>query len=102
MYNEIFEVSRDEYNGFTDWLKPKSYQIETTEDGTQQHYISKLTKKILCAKTSSKQGIKYYILQIPEEDEKLDRPLRRAKLTIDTPEQFEAFLTILGLKKGDI
>ena len=101
MYNEIFEVSRDEYNGFIDWLKPGSYQKENDNDGTEQRYVSKLTKKILCARINNSEEIKYYIFELPEPQEKLDQPIRRAKLTIETPEQLEALFTILGLKKGE-
>lgn len=76
-YNDIYEVSRDEYVGFLYQIKPGAYFSETLEEN-DYFFIkvySKNSGKHLCTrimpKTENEEG-HYYIFNMPNDDERAE------------------------------
>ena len=98
MDNEIYEVSRDEYVGFMDELKPDCREIETAhlEDCTIIKVFSKKTGVHLCSRIIPEEEAEhYYIFNMPDNDERQHgKPIK--KVVLETQEEVQNFFDALS------
>ena len=98
MDNEIYEVSRDEYVGFNDQIKPeyKETAIFHLEDCTIIKVISKKTGKHLCTRVIPEEDTEhYYVFNMPDDDERQPgKPVK--KIVLETKEEVQTFFDILS------
>lgn len=97
MNRKIFEVTREDYKSFINRLIKGAVKTETIslDENTQQiNVFSVKTNKLLCGRECSRLeeiGEKYYIFEFPEKDE-WTKPIPRAKIVLETPEEVQAVL----------
>lgn len=103
--DEVYEVTRDDFKGFIDQIKPEcftyeEYQGEIHElkvismDGSR-HFAS--IKQLI-----PDEDVHYYIYDMPHEDERRAGHAVR-KITLTTPDEVKAFFNVLNkLQKGEI
>ena len=97
MNKEIFEVTRGDYKSFIARLVKgaiKTEEVVIDENTKQMNVYSKNTDKLLCAREyCSLEDVpeKYYIFEFPEKDE-WTKPIPRAKIVLETPEEVQAVL----------
>lgn len=107
MLNEsIFEVSRAEYKSFVETIKPETRRLEEIQlDKWHKatRIFSKKTGKCLTSRITHliedeemHEPEKYYIFEMPDDDERL-APIPRARVILETKEEVQAFFD--GLKK---
>jgi hypothetical protein len=103
--NSIYEVSRGEYKGFVEQIKPEYKRVETIKiDDIHQatKIFSTNTNKCLCSRLTyiaeygTPEPEKYYIFEIPDDDELLP-PTPHVKIELKTKEEVQAFFD--NLKK---
>lgn len=89
-YNEIYEVSRDEYVGFLNQIKEEARFSETIEK--EDYFFIKVYSKNngthfctrIMPKTTNEEG-HYYIFNMPEDNERC-APTPTRKITLETRE----------------
>ena len=100
----IYEVTRGDYKGFVNQIKPEYREIKTEEIGathTATKIFSKKTGKCLCsrmsytAKYGEPESEKYYIFEMPDDDERC-APTPTVQLQLDTKEEVQAFFDFLA------
>lgn len=100
MNNEIFEVSRDQYVGLLDQIKPASRVIVQEQN---QNYIiikcyGKTNNKLLCERYAAQNDDvqdKFYIYDLPEnQDWQPAKP--KLKVTLQTREEVQDFFNCLA------
>ena len=102
--NEIYEVSRAEYKSFVETIKPETRDVkERTIDDKHKtiEIFSKKTGKCLTGRVihtdeENHEPEKYYIYEIPDDDERL-APIPKVQVVLETKEQVQAFLD--GMKR---
>lgn len=109
VFNELYEVSRDEYVGFLDQIKPSFRLVEQVKmDGDYNAIVirSMKTGKDLCGVLSytgeDDVPSKFYVFNMPDNDER--QPSKpKQKIVLETQEEVQAVLNILASlnKKGD-
>lgn len=102
----IFEVTRSEYKGFIETIKPEFKQVEELQlDKWHKaiRIISKKTGKCLTSRVihliedeEMHEPEKYYIFEMPDDEERLP-PIPHLQIQLETKEEVQAFLD--GLKK---
>lgn len=102
--DELYEVTRDEFKGFIDQIKPGcfDYEIHKTcnEDTynveTQEIRVTSTDGKRLFAKVvSTIYEAHYYVYEMPHEDERrAGRAVR--KIVLESPEDVKAFFDVLN------
>ena len=106
-YNEIYEVSRDEYVGFLNQIKPDARFNETIED--ENYFFIKVYSKNngthfctrIMPKTTDEEG-HYYIFNMPADNERCE-PIAIQKIKLETREEVQNFFDILSkIQKGEI
>ena len=79
MDNSIYEVTREDYKGFVNQIKPECRDVKIEEIGTTHvaaKIYSKKTGKCLCSRVSysvdygEPEPERYYIFEMPEDDER--------------------------------
>ena len=99
--DDIYEVTRDEYVGFLNQIKPDCRDIKKTDDSFAVY--SKKTGKLLCKRVLLEDGAEsHYIYEMPDDSERQEgRPVR--KIVLKTQEQAQAFFDALSkaMKKND-
>ena len=106
MNENIFEVSRDEYKSFVKTIKNDSRRVEEfmlDKDHKAIRIFSKKTGKCLTSRVThlnsnetEHEPEKYYIFEIPDDDELLP-PTPHVKIELKTKEEVQAFFD--NLKK---
>lgn len=97
MNNELYEVSRDEYAGLVKQLKRDCVELEEgiLQGVTFLKLKSKKTGKHLTTRVISEEGEeKYYVFNLPENDERTAAP-RIRQIHLETPEEVQTFFDIL-------
>lgn len=94
MNEDIFEVTRRDYQSFVERIIPGKGRVDE-QNGFIKLY-SKTTGKCLCGrKKSEEEGEKYYIFEYPESDE-WGPPIPKVRLTLETKEEVQAFFDALA------
>lgn len=107
MDNSIYEVSRDEYVGFVDQIKPECIHAENfmEENGFKVLKIySDNTGTHLCSRFLNEDTGEeyYYVFNMPEDSERRAAPAKR-KITLETKEEVQAFFDVLNkIKEGKV
>lgn len=95
---EIYEVSRDEYAGFLDQIKPECRDVQKIEedDTITLNVYSKKTNKLLCSRVAPQNAYeRYYVFNMPDNDEcRAAKPVQ--KIVLETKEEVQAFLDIIN------
>ena len=104
MDKEIYEVTRDEFKGFLDELKPEcvDYRICQTGDNKIIRVFAKDSMDRLFAEQILLEGnAQYYIYEMPRNDERqVSKPIR--KIVLETKEEVEKFFEVLNkIQKGE-
>lgn len=102
-FNNIYEVTRDDYVGFIETIKPEARRKEVIEADTIHTIIktfSKKTGKCLCSRIVNRSQTnpdpeKYYIFELPEAEESLP-PRPKRKITLETKEEVQLFLNYIS------
>ena len=99
MNKEIFSVTRDDYVGFLDQIRPDCRKIDRVEDdnGTTLNVYSIKTNKLRCSRYVPKEdGIEeFYVIEMPDDDERC-APRPKQKIVLETREEVQAFFDILN------
>ena len=108
MDNSIYEVTRDEYVGFLDQIKPEARRNEKIEE--EQYIVlntySKNTDTLFCARKipcdENDTDEIYYVYNMPQDDER-QLPKVKRKIVLENKEEVQAFLDVLGkLQRGEL
>ena len=104
MESNIFEVSRNEYKGFVEEIKPECRRVEVVQISNNHmaaKIYSKKTGKCLCSrvaycgKSDEPEPEKYYIFEMPDDDEsQASIPVRQ--LVLSSKEEVQAFFDALS------
>ena len=97
MYNEMYEVSRDEYTGVVGQINPAYTNIEINHE--DEYTIIRIVRKNgteLTARIIPNEGEeRYYVINLPSKEESL--PLKPVqKFVLETKEEVQAFFDILN------
>lgn len=100
----IFEVTRDEYKGFVEQIKPECRRIEV-EQIDPIHIAAKIysvnTGKCLCSRMAynaeygDPEPEKYYVFEMPEPYER-QAPIPKLQITLTTKEEVQAFFNFIS------
>ena len=99
MDNSIYEVTREDYKGFVNQIKPECRDVKIEEIGTTHvaaKIYSKKTGKCLCSRVSysvdygEPEPERYYIFEMPEDDER-QAPVPVQKIVLNSKEEVQAF-----------
>ena len=102
--DEIYEVTRDEFKGFIDQIKPECYEYEThytCDENTfnpnfhEVKIVSKDGDRIFAKVTSDTEEVHYYVYEMPHDDERRAAKTVR-KIILETPEEVKAFFDALN------
>lgn len=104
-YN-IYEVTRNEYKGFVEQIKPECRRVEIIEID-KAHTAAKIfsikTGKCLCSRISytteygESEPEKYYVFEMPDKDER-QAPIPKQQIVLETKEEVQAFFDFLAKK----
>lgn len=103
----IYEVTRDDYKGFVNEIKPEFRDIRVEDIGVSHiaaKIYSKKTGKCLCSRVGVKPDSgfegpeKYYIFEMPDNDERR-APTPVYKLQLETKEEVQAFFDFINKQK---
>lgn len=108
MYNNIYEVDRDEYAAFIGQLNKEKMDTEVFSEPNAVFIKVKSIKtgKHLSTRVISKYEEnygeeKYYIFNYPENEERVE-PKAIRKIVLETKEEVQSFLEALGkIQKGE-
>ena len=102
-FDDIYEVSRDEYVGFLNQIKPECRETEIIGRGepyTELNVFSKDKKRhfatrIIQSLEEDKSEEKYYIFDMPLNSER-QAPKKVRKITLETKEEVQTFLNAIA------
>ena len=109
--NSIYEVTRNEYKGFVEQIKPEYRRVEI-EEVDKKHTATKIfsinTGKCLCSRVTysadygTPEPEKYYVFEMPENYER-QAPIPKQQIVLETKEEVQAFFDFLAKKnkKGE-
>ena len=102
--NSIYEVTRNEYKGFIEQIKPEHRRVETVEID-DRHTATKTfsinTGKCLCSRLTyiadygEPEPEKYYIFEMPENYER-QAPIPKRQIVLESKEEVQAFFDFLA------
>ena len=109
MTNDIYEVSRDEYVGFVDQIKPECRLVETYE--LPDYKVMKISSmdsgvhfcsRFIPMDENSNEPEHYYVFNMPADNERrAPRPVQKIKL--ESAEEVETFFNLLGkAQRGEL
>lgn len=99
MDSSIYEVTRDDYKGFVNQIKPECRDVRVEEIGDTHvaaKIYSKKTGKCLCSRVAYSADYgdpdpeKYYIFEMPDDDERC-APIPVQRITLTSKEEVQAF-----------
>lgn len=99
--NEIYEVDKDAFTGYKDQLKMSCIRIENelkeNEVTSSQKFYSITTDTLLCEKIQDTDSgeIKYYIYEMPQDNERKAAPAKRI-IELQTEEEVKAFFDCIN------
>ena len=102
--NSIYEVTRDEYKGFIEQIKPECRRVEVikiNDTHTAAKIFSLKTGKCLCSRVSytaeygKPEPEKYYVFEMPDDDER-QAPIPKQQIVLETKEQVQALFDFLA------
>lgn len=95
MDNNIFEVCRDEYVGFLGQIKQERLRREYEGCDEESKYTiktySKTSNELLCEKFVQDEQVKYYVYNMPPEEDRQAPPTIR-KVILENQEEVQAFI----------
>ena len=104
--NSIYEVTRNDYKGFVEQIKPECRRVEI-EEVDKKHTVTKIfstnTGKCLCSRVTysadygEPEPEKYYVFEMPEKYER-QAPIPKQQLILETKEEVQAFFDFLAKK----
>lgn len=103
MDNSIYEVTRDDYKGFVNQIKPECRDVKIEEIGDTHvaaKIYSKKTGKCLCSRVAYSADYgdpdpeKYYIFEMPDNDERC-APIPVQRITLTSKEEVQAFFDVV-------
>ena len=102
----LYEVSRNEYRGFIEQIKPECRRVEI-EKVDKEHTAAKIfsinTGKCLCSRVTysvdygTPDPEKYYVFEMPENYER-QAPIPKQQIVLETKEEVQAFFDFLAEK----
>lgn len=102
--NSIYEVTRNEYKGFVEQIKPECRRV-AIEEVDKKHTATKIfsinTEKCLCSRVTysadygTSEPEKYYIFEMPENYER-QAPIPKQQIVLKTKEEVQAFFDFLA------
>ena len=99
MYNELYEVTREEYKSFVERIYPEAgYLKETYLDGQISivEFYSNKTNQLWCSRVSKEdEAEKYFIFNFPEAEE-WGPPIPKRKIILETKEEVQALFDALA------
>ena len=105
----IYEVTRNEYKGFVEQIKPECRRVEVVQINNT-HTAAKIysinTGKCLCSRVaySAKYGEpepeKYYVFEMPEDYER-QAPIPKQQLVLTTKEEVQALFELIAKKQKE-
>ena len=104
--DDIYEVSRDEYVGFLNQIRPSARATKTLEEKnyTILNSYSIKNNNHLCTRMIPKNEDeieKYYVINMPDDDER-QAPKAVRKIVLESKEEVQTFFDILSkLQKGE-
>ena len=103
MDSSIYEVTRDDYKGFVNQIKPECRDVKIEEIGDTHvaaKIYSKKTGKCLCSRVAYSVDYgdpdpeKYYIFEMPDNDERC-APIPVQRITLTSKEEVQAFFDVV-------
>lgn len=103
MDSSIYEVTRDDYKGFVNQIKPECRDVRIEEIGDTHvaaKIYSKKTGKCLCSRVAYSADYgdpdpeKYYIFEMPDNDERC-APIPVQRITLTSKEEVQAFFDVV-------
>ena len=106
--SEIYEVSRDEYIGFVEQIKPEARRVEVKQlddNHVAANIYSTTTNKHLCARVACcnenlQEPERYYVIEMPEDFERKP-PIPKRKIVLKTKEEVQALFNYLSKKQKE-
>ena len=109
MREELYSVTRDEYVGFVDQIKPESRLVETYE--LEDYKVIKISSmetgvhfcsRFIPLDENSNEPEHYYVFNMPANNERrAPRPVQ--KITLESAEEVETFFNLLGkAQRGEL
>lgn len=98
MYEDMYEVERDDYVGFIGQLNKQMMDVEQKyeSENTIINIYSKKTDKLLCARIIPQDGIEtYFVFNMPDDDERI-QPKAIRQIKLETKEEVQAFFDALN------
>ena len=104
--NSIYEVTRNEYKGFIEQIKPEYRRVEIIEIDkrhTATKTFSTNTGKCLCSRLTytadqgEREPEKYYVFEMPENFER-QAPIPKQQIILESKEEVQAFFDFLAKK----
>ena len=101
MDNSIYEVTRDEYVGFLDQIKPDARMVKNDESLEEYKIIktySIKTGKLWCTRIipkSDEETEHFYVFEMPDDDER-QAPRIKRKVVLKTKEEVQNFFNALN------
>lgn len=98
MYNDIYEVERDQYAGLIGEMKTDCFDMEKeyNDEYTSVRLVSKATNTLITERLIYEDGTeKYYIYNLPQNEERL-APKKIRKYELQTKEEVQAFFEVLN------
>lgn len=105
----IYEVTRDEYIGFVEQIKPECRRVEV-EQIDPRHTAAKIfsvnTGKCLCSRVAYSANYgepepeTYYVFEMPEVDERKP-PIPKRKIILTTKEEVQALFDYISKKQKE-
>lgn len=103
----IYEVTRDDYKGFINQIKPECREVKEEQVGYKHiatKIFSKKTGKCLCSRLTdtadneNHEPEKYFIFEMPDDDER-QPPTQTVKVVLNTKEEVQKFFDFLAQQK---
>lgn len=101
--DEVYEVTRDEFKGFIDQIKPECFEYETRRTCNEDtynvdfHEVKIVSKdgRLFAKVTSTTEDVHYYVYEMPRDDERQAAKAIR-KITLESPEEVKVFFEALN------
>ena len=93
MNEEIFEVTRRDYQAFVERLVPGKGKVDEQDDFIKIYSV--VTGRCLCGRKSTEDAEKYYIFNYPEDDE-WGPPIPKVRINLETKEEVQALFDALA------
>ena len=95
MFDDRYEVEREDYKNFIETFNPKFRRIEEDYNNAEEIVMTKVystkTNELMAARvTYDNKPEQYFIFKLPSPEEALP-PVRKRKITLDDRKQVQAF-----------